>query len=252
MPEVLVLGIVGLAVDAQGHVVCLGIVDLLVTGLDAPLTPGGDDRHVRGEVLDRQLEPDLVVALAGAAVDDGVGALLQGDLHKTLGDAGARVAGAEQIILINGARLHAGDDIVIHIFIRQIEHVQLGRAGLQSLLLEAFQLVRLADVAGYRDNLTVVVILLQPGDDDGSIQAAGIRQNDFFDVRFVHDSFLRMNYTPFFLFIHLIFINMCIYASLNEYLCMNYKQNTAPCQGFFHFLSFYTTGGGLVPRTCGK
>ena len=34
MPQVLVLGVVGLAVDLQGDVVSLGVVDLLVTALD--------------------------------------------------------------------------------------------------------------------------------------------------------------------------------------------------------------------------
>jgi hypothetical protein len=40
VPQVLVLGVVGLTVDLQGDVVGLGVVDLLVTALDAPLTTG--------------------------------------------------------------------------------------------------------------------------------------------------------------------------------------------------------------------
>ena len=39
VPEVLVLGVVGLAVDLQGHVVRLGVGDLLLTRLDIPLPP---------------------------------------------------------------------------------------------------------------------------------------------------------------------------------------------------------------------
>src|SRR5699024_11955008 len=65
--EVLVLGVVGLTVDLQGDVVSLGVVDLLVTALDVPLTPGSDDGHVGGQGLEGQLKTDLVVALAGAA-----------------------------------------------------------------------------------------------------------------------------------------------------------------------------------------
>ena len=63
-----------------------GVVDLLVAALDVPLPPGGDDGHLRGEALDGQLEADLVVALAGAAVGDGVRALLLGDVHQALAD----------------------------------------------------------------------------------------------------------------------------------------------------------------------
>ena len=68
VPEVLILGVVGLPADLQGDVVGLGVVDLLVPALDVPLPPGGDDLHAGSKPLDGQLEPDLVVALAGAAV----------------------------------------------------------------------------------------------------------------------------------------------------------------------------------------
>ena len=46
--------------------------------------------------------------------------------------------------------------------------------------------VVLANVAGDGDDLRVVIILFQPGDDDGSIQAAGICKYNFFDLIFVH------------------------------------------------------------------
>ena len=41
----------------------LGVLDLFLPGLDVPLTPGGDDGHVGGEVLDGQLKADLVVEM---------------------------------------------------------------------------------------------------------------------------------------------------------------------------------------------
>ena len=40
----------------------------------------------------------------------------------------------------------------------------------------------LADVAGDCDDLAVVVVFLQPGNDDGGVQTAGVRQNYLFDV----------------------------------------------------------------------
>ena len=138
-------------------------------------------------MLDGQLETYLVVALARAAVDDGVRAFFQGDLHKALGDAGTGMAGAQKIVLIDGAGLHAGDDVIVHILVRQIQDIELGRAGLLRLLLQALELVRLANVAGDRDDFAVVVVFLQPGDNDGGVQTAGICKNDFFDVRFIHN-----------------------------------------------------------------
>ena len=81
VPQVLVLGVAGLPADLQGDVVSLGVVDFLVPGLDIPLTPGGDDLHIRGKALDGQLEANLIVALAGGAMGDGVGTLCQSDFR---------------------------------------------------------------------------------------------------------------------------------------------------------------------------
>ena len=58
--------------DLQRHLVGLGVIDLFLSGLDVPLTPGGDDGHVGCETLDGQFETDLVVALAGGAVGNGI------------------------------------------------------------------------------------------------------------------------------------------------------------------------------------
>ena len=84
MPQVLVLGVVGLAVDLQGDVVSLGVVDLLVTALDVPLTPGSNDGHIGAQGLEGQLKTHLIVALAGAAVADGICTLLDGDIRQCL------------------------------------------------------------------------------------------------------------------------------------------------------------------------
>ena len=120
VPQVLVLGVVGLPADLQGYVVGLGVVDLLVTALDVPLPPGGDDGHIRGEPLDGQLKPHLVVALAGAAVGDGVGALRLGDLHQLLGNDGSCKGRAQQILLIAGAHLQGGDDDLVHHLVGEV------------------------------------------------------------------------------------------------------------------------------------
>ena len=49
------------------------------------------------------------------------------------------------------------------------------------------QLIVLADVAGHGNDLGVVVVFLQPGDNDGSIQAAGICKNDLLDAALIHN-----------------------------------------------------------------
>ena len=182
VPQVLILGIVRLTVDFQGNVMGLSVVDLLVTALDAPLTPRGDDGHIGGQGLEGQLKTNLVVALAGAAVADGVGVLLLGDLRQGGGDAGTRMGGAQQVILILGVSLQAGPDVVFDVVLLEIQDVQLGSAGLEGLLFQAVQLGALADVTGDSDDFAVVVVFLQPGNDDGGVQTAGVCQNYLFDI----------------------------------------------------------------------
>ncbi len=104
MPQVLVLGVVGLTVDLQGDVVCLGVVDLLVTALDVPLTPRSDDGHVRSQCLYGQLETNLVVALAGAAVADGIGAFFLAISATPLRCTDGQ-SGAQQVLFVLGTGL---------------------------------------------------------------------------------------------------------------------------------------------------
>ena len=196
MPQVLVLGVVRLTRDLERDVVRLGVRDLVVAALELPCTPRRDDVHLGRERLDRQLETHLIVALAGAAVADRVGALGLGDLDDALGDRGTREGRAEQVFFIFGACLQARPDVVLDERLVQILDVQLGRAGRQRLFLQTVQLGALADVAGNGDHLAAVVFL-QPRNDDGCIQTAGIGENDFF-VLFHNDDLLASifhNYT---------------------------------------------------------
>ena len=65
-----------------------GVVDLLVAGEPHPDAHRRNDLEPRVQGVRRDVEADLVVALAGAAVRDGVGILLRRDLDEELGDEG--------------------------------------------------------------------------------------------------------------------------------------------------------------------
>ena len=144
-----------------------------------PLTPRGDDGHIGGQRFHGQLKADLVVALAGAAVADGVGASPSWrSPASACGDTGTRgrcPAGISSSYY--GVGFQAGPDVVSTNSSSGRGRRQLGRAGLDGLLLRAVQLGALADVAGDCDDLAVVVVFLQPGNDDGGVQTAGVRQN---------------------------------------------------------------------------
>ena len=159
----------------------LRVFDLFLSRLDRPLSPRRDDLHIRRKRLDGQLKANLVVALAGAAVADRVRALGLCDLHKALCNAGAGVRGAEEVVLVLGVRLEAGPNVVFNIILLEVFDVELRGAGLNRLLLEAVELRALAHVAGNRDNLAVIVVFLEPRDNDRCVEAAGIGENDLFD-----------------------------------------------------------------------
>ena len=142
--------------------------------------PGGDDLHVRRQGFDRQFKAHLIVALAGRAVANGGRAFLFGDFHQLFGDDGPRKARAQQVfLLIHRAHLQRGPDVIGHKLFAHVDDIELFRAGLLGLLMQGFQLFALAHV--HRDgNHVVIVIFLQPRDDDGRIQTAAIREHHFF------------------------------------------------------------------------
>lgn len=113
---------------------------------------------------------------AGAAMADSVRTLGPGDLNHALGQDGPRKAGAEQVALVIRARLHGGDNVVVDKLVGQIFHIQLGRAACLGAFFQAVQLAFLAHVAADGDDLAVIVMLLQPRDDDGCVQTTRVGQ----------------------------------------------------------------------------
>ena len=74
-----------------------GVVDLLVAGQAHPDAHRRDDLEPRIEGVGGDIEADLVVALAGAAVGDRVGALALGDLDEELRDERPGERGGQRI-----------------------------------------------------------------------------------------------------------------------------------------------------------
>jgi hypothetical protein len=99
----------------------LGVGQQLLAREQVPLAPGRDDLHVGHQRVGAQLEAHLVVALAGGAVRDGVGAGLARDLDQPLGDERARDRGAEQVLaLVDGVAAEHREDEVAHELLAQV------------------------------------------------------------------------------------------------------------------------------------
>ena len=177
--EVAVHRIRFLGAGLHGNLVLGAVINhLLPAGKFAAIAfvaPRRDDLQIRRERGGGEFEADLVVALAGRAVRDGVGFFLLGDFHHALGDERARDAGAEKILaFVNRAGAGCiGINEVAREFLLQIINVNFGRAGLDGFGFEAVEFLFLPDVGAEADHLGVV-FFLDPGHQHRGVESAGV------------------------------------------------------------------------------
>ena len=120
VPEVLVLGVVGLPVYLQRHVVRLSVGDLFFPGLDVSTPRQGAMMGMSGTKCLR-VSSNLTWSLPLPVQPWQMASAPLGyrDLREPLGDDRPRQRGAEHVVLIHRAGLHSGDDEVVHELIRQ-------------------------------------------------------------------------------------------------------------------------------------
>ncbi len=169
------------------YLVLLGESEQRLARAEVPFAPRRDDLHVGLERVIGKLEAHLVVALAGGAVSDGIGADFLGDLDLLLGDERPRDRGAEQILaLIKRVGAEHRKHVVADEFLAQIldEDVLRLDAEHQRLLPRRLEFLALPEIGGKGDDLAAIGGL-QPFQDDRGVETAGISQHDFFHVSFV-------------------------------------------------------------------
>ncbi len=161
-------------------VVFLRVGDGIFAGIDVPLAPGGDDLQIWRNRFVGEFETNLIVAFAGAAVGKAVGAELQRDFRLALAEDGPGHGGAEQVgVLVDGAGAQRGPDVLTDELFAQVFDVRGGGAGGESFFARGFEIFLLADVANHGDDFALIVFF-EPGNDDGSVEAAGIGEDYFF------------------------------------------------------------------------
>jgi hypothetical protein len=160
--------------------VLLGEFDQRRAAVQIPFAPGGDDLDVRIERIIAELEADLVIALAGGAVGDGVGADLMRDFDLPLGDQRPGDRRAEQVKpLVERVGAHhredvVGDELVLEVVDEDMLWPDPHQLGLGPSRL---QLLALAEIGGEGDDLAIVG-LPQPFEDDAGVEAAGKGKHD--------------------------------------------------------------------------
>ena len=163
----------------------LDVVVLILTRLEGPdirHTPWSDDIEVRCQCLDGELETNLIIALTGRTMADGLRALLPCDLDELLRDRRTCHRRTEQVlVLIGRIGLETRKHIVVAEVIRDILDVQLRRTGDLRTLRQSIQLVALSYIDAAADDL-ITEGLLQPRHDTGRIETTGVSQNDLLSL----------------------------------------------------------------------
>ena len=172
-----------LAVALDRDAVLLGVVHQLLAGQQVPLTPWGDYLDAWLQRVGTQLETHLVVAFAGGAVGNGVGAGFVGNFDQALGDQRTGDGSTQQVLaLVDGVGAEHREHEITHEFFAQVVDVDLFNAHCLGLGTSRLDLFALPQVSGEGHHFAVVGIL-QPLENHRSIKAAGIRQYDLFYVR---------------------------------------------------------------------
>ena len=154
------------------------VLDLLVAGPD-PVAQRCD--HVQPGVvrLERELEAQLVVALAGAAVHDGLGPELGGDLRDCLRDHRARERRDERILaLVERVGLDRAGALLLRERRFPVDEHDVVRTGRAAPLDRRLEVELLPDVDEHGDDLVEAVpVLFQPAHDAARVEPT--REGDY-------------------------------------------------------------------------
>ena len=138
---------------------------------DMPQLRAGASTVIDGiERADAQLEPQLVVRLAVAAVRDDGRAFHARDLDQLARDQRPAERGGERIaVLVERAGLQRGQDVLARELLAHVEDVRADRAHRERALADVGQLAPLPEIERHRDHLGVV-LLGQPRDRDRRVE----------------------------------------------------------------------------------
>ena len=179
VPDVGVAAVDLLGAGRGGHVARLEVGEHGLAALEVPDAPRADHAQLRGERGVGALEADLVVALAGAAVAERVAAGGECHLDLRAGDDRAGDGGAHQVaVLVDRAGDRHREGELAQEGLLEVDDDALGRAALGGLLADALELaLALADVGHAGDHFAAVGFL-EPRDDAGGVEAAGVGDAD--------------------------------------------------------------------------
>ena len=153
VPDVAVARVDLLTRRVDRDVVLRGVRDRVLAAADVPLAPRRDHREVRRKRHVGELEANLVVALAGAAVRERIGADATRDFDLAARDERPGHRRAEQVLaVVDGAGAERRQDEILDELLAQVLDVALVGARGERLGANAFELVALADIGRDADD----------------------------------------------------------------------------------------------------
>ena len=165
--------------DRDLDVAGLGVLDLLLAAQTHADAHRGDDSQRWVQGVGGDVEADLIVALAGAAVRDRVGAFLVSDLDEELGDHRAGHGRGQRVdALVERPGLYVRPAEVAHEAVAAVDDISAAGAGADGAAIDVFLEHAAAEVHGQGHDLDVV-LLAQPGDGDGRVESTGIGEHHF-------------------------------------------------------------------------
>ena len=112
----------------------LGVLDRPFSG-HAPLPRRRDDPELGGKGSNAHIEPDLVIALAGAAVSHCRCSFLASGIHQELGYQRAGEGGGQRVLpFVYRVGLEGGEDVIVDESIPGIHHLRFDCSHLKRLL----------------------------------------------------------------------------------------------------------------------
>src|SRR5205823_8213294 len=133
--------------------------------------------EVGGQCPRRHLEADLIVALAGASMGDGIGSVLARRGDQVLHDDRSRQRRDQWVLaFVLGIGLDGRRHEVVGVLLLAVDHNGFDRAGGNGPLPYGFEVAALADVGGHGNDLDPQ-LLCHPAHRDTRVEAAAVRQN---------------------------------------------------------------------------
>ena len=164
----------GLLGDGHRNAAALAVGDRFLPA-HAPFPGRGQHLEFGSQGANGHIEPNLVVALAGAAVGHGISSHLAGHLHQATGNQGPGQGGGEGVTaLIESVGADRGKGELSDERFDQVTHDRLAGTGIEGLAADRLKLIPLAQVRGEGDHLVHTPLLQEVRDADTGVDTAGI------------------------------------------------------------------------------